>query len=188
MRLNRVVNALQGMPFIPIRSRLNILRRAGLKIGQNVTIFNGTFFGSEKCEIGDGTFISVLCFIDGSDWVRIGANVNIAAGVKLVSSTHEIGGSTRRAGPELNATVNIGDGLSGRLVHGVAGRVHCSGVHHRSGCSGHKRHRTRRALHRNAGKTHPRSHVEGQPVRCDGATRTRMITIAYAVGPLHPFK
>jgi maltose O-acetyltransferase len=73
-------------------------------------LYGGIFFGSEKCEIGDGTFISVNCFIDGSDWVRIGKNVSIASGVQIITGSHAIGDKTKRAAAPRNSAVSIGDG------------------------------------------------------------------------------
>jgi maltose O-acetyltransferase len=107
--MNRIVNFIQAMP-IPQWHRTVLLRRSGLKIGREVVLYDGIFFGSEKCEIGDGTFISVNCFIDGSDWVRIGKNVSIASGVQIITGSHAIGDKTRRAAAQRNSPVSIGDG------------------------------------------------------------------------------
>ena|ERR1700744_2608895 len=107
--MNRIINFIQAMP-IPQRFRTALLRRSGLKIGNEVAVYDGIFFGSEKCEIGDGTFISVNCFIDGSDWVRIGRNVSIASGVQIITGSHVIGDKTKRAAAQTNSPVFIGDG------------------------------------------------------------------------------
>ena len=108
--MNRTVNAIQALPFIPIGIRIAILRLCGIKVGRGVTLFSQTFFGSNKCEIGDDCFISVQCLIDGSDFVRLGKNVHLAMGVKLITSFHEFGPPCQRAGPGAKASIMIGDG------------------------------------------------------------------------------
>ena len=108
--MNRIINAIQALPFIPRRIRKAILRLCGIKVGRGVTLFSQIFFGSSKCEIGDDCFISVQCFIDGSDSVKIGKNVYLAMGVKLITSSHEFGRSRQRAGPGAKAPITIGDG------------------------------------------------------------------------------
>ncbi len=108
--MNRQLNALQALYFLPNRLRVALLRFGEIKVGDNVTVLGGTFFGSHKCEIGSNCFVSVRCLIDGSDWVRIGKNVSIASGVQLITGNHMIGRATRRAGPHNDAPVTIGDG------------------------------------------------------------------------------
>jgi maltose O-acetyltransferase len=107
--MNRIINFIQAMP-IPQRFRISLLRRSGLKIGKEVVAYGGIFFGSAKCEIGDGSFISVNCFMDGSDWIHIGKNVSIASGVQIITGSHAIGDRTKRAGAQRNGPVFIGDG------------------------------------------------------------------------------
>jgi maltose O-acetyltransferase len=108
--LNRTINAIQALPFIPGRTRKAILRLCGIKVGRGVTLFSQIFFGSNKCEIGDDCFISVQCFIDGSDFVTVGKNVYLAMGVKLITSFHEFGPPRQRAGTGVKAPITIGDG------------------------------------------------------------------------------
>jgi maltose O-acetyltransferase len=107
--MNRIINLIQAMP-IPQRFRTALLCRSGLRIGKEVVIGGGIFFGSGKCEIGDGTFISVNCFFDGSDWIHIGKNVSIASGVQIITGSHAIGDKNKRAGTQRNRPVSIGDG------------------------------------------------------------------------------
>lgn len=108
--MNRTINAIQALPFIPRRLRIAILQLCDIKVGRNVTLFSQIFFGSCKCEIGDNSFISVQCLIDGSDFVKIGKNVHLAMGVKLITSFHEFGPPRQRAGRGAKAPITIGDG------------------------------------------------------------------------------
>jgi maltose O-acetyltransferase len=107
--MNSAINFIQAMP-IPQRIRTALLRLSGIAIGNGVMVYSGVFFGSEKCEIGDGTFVSVNCLIDGSDWVRIGRNVSIASGVQIITGSHVIGTKGKRAAAHVNSPVIIGDG------------------------------------------------------------------------------
>jgi acetyltransferase-like isoleucine patch superfamily enzyme len=108
--VNRVVNGIQALPFVPERLRQSILRWSGLKIGIGSKILGQSFFGSGKCVIGDGCFISVQCFFDGYDSITIGDNVYLAMGVKLITSAHHFGGADKRAGAAAKAPVVIGNG------------------------------------------------------------------------------
>lgn len=90
--------------------RTAMLRLCGIKVGRGVTLFSQIFFGSSKCEIGDDCFISIQCLIDGSEFVKIGKNVYLAMGVKLITSFHEFGPSRQRAGRGAKAPIRIGDG------------------------------------------------------------------------------
>ena len=108
--MNRTINAIQALPFVPRRIRIAILQLCDIKVGRNVTLFSQIFFGSCKCEIGDNSFISVQCLIDGSDFVKIGKNVHLAMGVKLITSFHEFGPPRQRAGRGAKAPITIGDG------------------------------------------------------------------------------
>jgi acetyltransferase-like isoleucine patch superfamily enzyme len=63
--------------------------------------------GSADVSIGSEAFINVGCFIDASAAVAIGDNVRVGDHVRLITSTHEIGPSERRAGPGKSAPVII---------------------------------------------------------------------------------
>ena len=68
------------------------------------------FFGSDTISIGDRSYISVGCFLDGSASIRIGNDVHLAAGVQVWTSTHELGPSARRAGSVVAKDTVIEDG------------------------------------------------------------------------------
>ena len=106
--LHRIINSIQGLP-MPDRMRLPILRAAGVTIGSNVGIFGGSLFLGD-CKIGDGSFINTRCILDGYGTITIGRNVHLATGVKIITSTHEIGPMDKRAGPRVVKAVVVGDG------------------------------------------------------------------------------
>jgi len=104
------VNVIQSQPFVPNKIRKVILRLAGLTLGKDITLFCSTHFGSSKCTIGDRSFISYNCYIDGSDWVRIGTKVHIGPGTQILTSGHEIGAPEQRAASVTTSPVIIKDG------------------------------------------------------------------------------
>jgi maltose O-acetyltransferase len=108
--MSRPLNSLQSSGLVWPRFRRLLLRLGGVRIGRDAVVFSGVLFETDKCVIGDNSFIGHRCFIDGCDWVRIGNDVLIAAGVQLITSTHEIGPSWRRGGRTVTAPVTVGDG------------------------------------------------------------------------------
>ena len=106
--LDRIINAVQAWP-LPDRFRLPILRIKGIRVGQDVAIFNDCLFLGQ-CEVGDGSFINARCTLDGYGCIKIGRNVFLATGVKLITSTHEIGPAYKRAGQRKLYPIVIGDG------------------------------------------------------------------------------
>lgn len=107
--MSRLLIALQALP-IPVRLRRAMLRAAGLTVAANANISPQVFFGSGRCIVAEGCFISVQCLIDGSDQVTLGRFVHLAMGVRLITSTHEIGPSGHRAGAPRSAPITIGEG------------------------------------------------------------------------------
>ena len=131
MQMGRIVqlvcqlaHAVQAAGVVPIAVRKAILRLLGVRIGTNVNVYPHVFFGSGKCSIGSGSLVNVNCFFDGSDQITIGTNVAVAAGVQLITSTHEIGTDIRRAGALRTAPIFVGNGCwlgaSSMVLPGVA--------------------------------------------------------------------
>ena len=103
--LNRVLaSALLPKPF-----RWRALRLAGLHV-EHASIAPGTFFGSSKIKIGSGSHISYYCFFDALDWITIGNNCDIAMRCTFITSTHEIGNASRRAGASNSLPIHIENG------------------------------------------------------------------------------
>jgi len=67
-------------------------------------------FTPGSIKIGENAFINRGCLIDGSGGVTIGENVRLAFNVSLITSSHEIGKSLRRAAELVREPVSIGDG------------------------------------------------------------------------------
>lgn len=71
--------------------RLLIYKAAGMKIGKNTRIHMGArFFDLTNIKIGEGTIIGDHAFLDGRDKLIIGDHVDIASGVMIFNSEHDI--------------------------------------------------------------------------------------------------
>ncbi len=77
---------------IPLHSvRKFVFRLFGVKIGKNSFIHMRTrFFYPAGISIGDGTIIGDACFLDGRKSLKIGNNVDIATGVMIYNSEHDV--------------------------------------------------------------------------------------------------
>ena len=95
--------------------RATVLRRAGFTIGDGTTIgetprINGARHLYRNLVIGRGCTVEVGCTFDLTDTIRIGDSVTICHQAMILTSSHELGPSRRRAGPLTCAPVDVGDG------------------------------------------------------------------------------
>lgn len=87
--------------------RLLIYTLAGMKIGKGSRIHIGArFFNPENIRIGEGTIIGDNAFLDGRDKLTIGNHVDIASGVMIYNSEHDVNSEDFKA---VLAPVEIGD-------------------------------------------------------------------------------
>lgn len=87
--------------------RLLIYKMAGMKIGKGSRVHIGArFFKIENIRIGDGTIIGDNAFLDGRDKLTIGNHVDIASGVMIYNSEHDVNAEDFHA---TTARVEIGD-------------------------------------------------------------------------------
>lgn len=87
--------------------RLLFYRLAGMKIGRGSRIHIGArFFYPGNIKIGEGTILGDNIFLDGRDRLIIGDHVDIASGVMILNSEHDINSEDFRA---ISAPVEIGD-------------------------------------------------------------------------------
>lgn len=87
--------------------RLFIYSLAGVKIDKGSRIHIGArFFYPANIKIGEGTIIGDNAFLDGRDKLIIGDHVDIASGVMILNSEHDINSEDFHA---INAPVEIGD-------------------------------------------------------------------------------
>lgn len=98
----------------PIRSR--IYRLGGFRhVDSRVVLASALKLSGDgdiypRLRIGEGTFINAPCYIELSAPVSIGRNVGIGNHLTIVTSTHEVGGSSQRMQHLTYKPVTIGDG------------------------------------------------------------------------------
>ncbi len=93
---------------VPLHTvRKVILRACGVKLGKNSVIHMGCrFFDPGNVAIGSDTIIGDHAFLDGRDKLIIGDHVDIASGVMIYNSEHDINSSDFHA---INEPVFIED-------------------------------------------------------------------------------
>lgn len=103
------VNALCASPLTPRTVRLVLLRAFGADV-RTRAISPGCFFGGPFFAIGRGTFVNVGCVFDNSAPITVGDRCALGIGTRLITSTHELGPASARAGDNVARPVRIEDG------------------------------------------------------------------------------
>lgn len=106
---NALVNGLIASGAVPRHFRWRLLRLCGLEVDHS-SVSSQVFFGGTNTQIGRGTFVNHRAFIDDSAPVVIGQQVQFGPEVMILTSSHQIGAATQRAGDAVTAPVTIGDG------------------------------------------------------------------------------
>ena len=100
----------------PLRSR--IYRRAGLEV-ETDEIFPRCYFHTCDVWIGPDALVNYGCHIENVARVVIGARTSLGMFVRILTSTHELGSSARRAAAWVRRPVTVGAGCwlgAGSLV------------------------------------------------------------------------
>jgi len=105
-----IANGLISSPVIPRPARHLLLRLAGKQTEHCAIESHVTWFGSGPVSVGRGAFINRGVTINHSAAVTIGANVALGPGVTILTATHKVGPSSKRAGDGYSRPVAIGDG------------------------------------------------------------------------------
>jgi acetyltransferase-like isoleucine patch superfamily enzyme len=95
--------------------RSGLLRLVGFDIGAQTVIGGGIRIAGvndfqRRFSIGTRSWVNAGCYFDVSERIDIGSNVAIAQGVLVLTQSHHLGDSSRRAGALVKAPVRIGDG------------------------------------------------------------------------------
>jgi maltose O-acetyltransferase len=106
VRAVRLILALSASRWLPRKVRWLVLRACGLKVPWNVA--DCCYFSGRGVEIGRGTIVNRACTFDGE--VRIGRRCAIGLEVMFITSTHEPGDHSRRAGALRFDPIAVGDG------------------------------------------------------------------------------
>ena len=106
-----LINSIVCSFWFPRPLRWRTLRLLGMRI-ESARISPTVWFGSfERVTIGSGTFVNYGCMFNSSAHITIGRNCDVGMRVSFVTSSHEIGAASRRAGAAKAAPIHIGDGV-----------------------------------------------------------------------------
>jgi len=84
-------------PWLPWQLRWRLLRLRGADIRSSAIIHGNVIIKSNRLTIGSRVFINSGVILDNGAGVIIEDDVAIGPGAKIITSTHVIGASTRRA-------------------------------------------------------------------------------------------
>lgn len=105
--LNTVISG----PLVPRSFRTRLLRATGHAIDPSARINSRAFYGAANgLTLGPRAFVGNECFFDLSAPVTIGADVAVGFRSVFVTSSHEVGMASRRAGATTTAPIVIGNG------------------------------------------------------------------------------
>jgi maltose O-acetyltransferase len=101
--------------FAVSRLRTPLLRAAGWQIGPHTLVFAvPCFYGGgpiqSRLTVGESVIINAGCTFDLNAAITIGDRVAVGHEVLILTSSHEVGPSTWRAGSVFTAPVHIADG------------------------------------------------------------------------------
>lgn len=104
-----VVNRLVASPLIPSGYRWAVYRALGKDVGRSM-IFSGCHIGRGDVKIGDRVFLNRRVHIDSAGAVDIQDDASLGMYAMVLTSNHQIGPASHRAGALLPAPVTIGAG------------------------------------------------------------------------------
>jgi acetyltransferase-like isoleucine patch superfamily enzyme len=107
---NFLLNSIGGCYLLSEKFRNFYYNCLGLKIGSNSIISAHNTFSGRKLLVGSNSFINHENYFDLTDSITIGDNVWIGMRCTFITSTHEIGNSTQRAGISKSSPIVIEDG------------------------------------------------------------------------------
>lgn len=107
-----LANSIAASAMLSPKCRWLILRLAGVRIGHARIEHGGTYSGDlSKLRIGDGVYLNTGVSLHPTGGLTIGRNVSCGPRVVIMTGTHEIGSSNKRASePTILSSVVIGDG------------------------------------------------------------------------------
>jgi maltose O-acetyltransferase len=105
-----LVNVAAASPALDRRTRLRLLRRAGIEV-RDAIVEGGCFFFGSDVTIGDHSMINHRVYFDTRAHIELGRGCGIAADVMLCTSTHDIGPEHKRWGDYKTAPITIGSGV-----------------------------------------------------------------------------
>lgn len=97
--------------FLPRRLRALLLNATGHHVARSAMINAGSFFGAYGgLTIGANSFVNYQCFFELSAPTEIGRDVAIGYRCMFVTTNHDLGPASHRAGVPTPAPIVVGDG------------------------------------------------------------------------------
>jgi maltose O-acetyltransferase len=98
---------LASLAGVPLSVRLWLLRLRGHRIAPDARIYAGTTVHGACLTVGRRAFINRGCTIQADVSVTIAEDAHLGPGVRIVTTSHEIGPPERRAGERFSRPVSI---------------------------------------------------------------------------------
>jgi maltose O-acetyltransferase len=105
-----MVSSVLAWPVVPAGMRRAVLHRISVRVDPTARIYAGSAIGGAGLEVGARVFINSGCTVHAVDRVILEDDVHLAPGVRIATTSHEIGDGARRAGPGTTAPVRVGAG------------------------------------------------------------------------------
>lgn len=101
---------LLGNDVISCALRKLFLRLVGTQLGPHSTFYGGGYVYGRGLSSGACCFVNRDCYFDLTAPISLGADVVVGHGVMFITARHELGPSTRRAGPVEGRPITVEDG------------------------------------------------------------------------------
>jgi maltose O-acetyltransferase len=106
-----LLNVISSSWVCPRRTRGRLLRLAGHDVSRSARIAPRSFYGATTgLFIGERAFVNRECFFDLSAPIVVGKDVAIGFRTAFITSSHELGPESRRAGKVIASGISVGDG------------------------------------------------------------------------------
>lgn len=99
-----------ALPVVPLFVRLRILQRRGHRIAPDARIHAGTVVLGACLTLGPGVYVNRDCDIQADVAVTLNDGVHLGPGVRIITTSHDIGPAARRAGERYSKPVLIESG------------------------------------------------------------------------------
>jgi maltose O-acetyltransferase len=104
-----LVNVLAASAFLTEEQRVALLARGGIQMN-GTSIRPGCWFESDRITFGPGGMVNREVMFANNEQITIGARVFFGPGVKIITTTHDLGPASQRAGTVREEAVSIGAG------------------------------------------------------------------------------
>jgi acetyltransferase-like isoleucine patch superfamily enzyme len=95
---------------LPFRARAALLNLLGHDLHRSARIANDVTITGARLRMHEGSYVNLGCLLDATAELVIGANVHVGHRATVLTSTHEPGPPSQRAGVNVVRPVRIGAG------------------------------------------------------------------------------